>query len=152
MNNVVPFIGLDAVEEIIKSLPGREKIYIQFTRAVENENELLRFYEKWRDFSERIIIKKPDTFGGLLDSNRVVDLSPVKRFPCLHLKHDMVIHSDGKVPLCRQDYNAQILMGNAITDGIESCWNNMNKIYQNHWIEDYQGLCDKCDEWWVFNL
>jgi spiro-SPASM protein len=152
LNKVIPFIGLASVEEIIKSLPNREKIYIQFTRASENENELLRFYEKWRDFSERIIIKKPDTFGGLLDSSRVVDLSPVKRFPCLHLKHDMVIHSDGKVPLCRQDYNAQILMGNALTDGIENCWNNMNKIYQNHWKDEYGLLCDKCDEWWVFNL
>jgi hypothetical protein len=43
-------------------------------------------------------------------------------------------------------------MGNALTDGIENCWNNMNKIYQNHWKDEYGLLCDKCDEWWVFNL
>ncbi len=154
LNTLIPFEGLAAMEEKIKIMENREKIYIQFTRTTENENELLQFYERWREFSERIIIKKPDTFGGMLDKFRVVDLSPVRRFPCLHLKHDMVIHSDGNVPLCRQDYNARILMGNMLTDGIENCWNNMNSAYKEHWNENFSTppLCEKCDEWWVFNL
>ncbi len=154
LNSLIPFEGLSVMEEKIKQLNNKEKIYIQFTRTTDNENELMRFYEKWRDFSDRIIIKKPDTFGGILDSCQVVDLSPVKRFPCLHLKHDMVILSDGKIPLCRQDYNAKYSAGNILTDGIETCWNKMNDFYQNQWKEIYNKppLCEKCDEWWVFNL
>jgi len=154
INPLLPFIGLPATEEKIKNLDNKEKVYIQFTRTTENENELLQFYEKWRDFPERIIIKKPDTFGGILDQSRVIDLSPIKRFSCLHLKHDMVIHSNGNVPLCRQDYNAQFLMGNAFTDGIENCWKNMKEVYQRHWKGNFSepAICNKCDEWWIFNL
>ena len=154
LNSLLPLASLGEIEEKIKNFANKDKIYIQFTRTTGNENELMQFYETWRDFSERIIIKKPDTLGGEFDRLRVVNLSPVKRFPCLHLKHDMVIHSNGNVPLCRQDYGAQNLMGNILADGIENCWNNMNAAYQKQWEENFSEpvICEKCDEWWVFNL
>ncbi len=154
LNALLPPADLPEIEGKINSLANREKVYIQFTRTTENENEIIRFYERWSPYSERIIIKKPDTFGGLLDKYRVVDLSPLKRFPCLHMKHDMVILSDGSVPLCRQDYNNDFRMGNILNEGLEACWSRIKTGYKNQWNENYTdpGLCSKCDEWWVFNL
>jgi spiro-SPASM protein len=152
LNPLLPAGNLPEIEEKIKSLPEREKVYIQFTRTTENENELMQFYERWSDYSDRIIIKKPDMFGGILNEYRSVDLSPVKRFPCLHLKHDMVIFYDGSVPLCRQDFNGNIPMGNILKDGLDACWEKMNSCYKKQWNENYTPLCEKCDEWWVFNL
>jgi spiro-SPASM protein len=154
MNPIIPFEGLASIEEKIKGLPDKEKIYIQFTRTTGNEDELMKFYERWRDFSDRIIIKKPDTFGGILNEFRVVDLSPVERFPCLHLKHDMVILADGDVPICRQDYNCAIPAGNILKDGIASCWEKLLPHYEAQWQGrfDKPPLCKDCDEWWVFNF
>lgn len=154
LDGVVPFEGYLAVEKKINALPEREKIYIQFTRSTVNEIELFRFYETWKDFSDRIVIKKPDTFGGLLDEYRVVDLSPVKRFPCLHLKHDVVVLSNGDVPICRQDFSGKFVAGNAIRDGIEKCWGSLAGEYHAQWSNNFSNppLCKGCDEWWVFNF
>ncbi len=154
LNSIIPFEGLISIEEKIKNLSNREKIYIQFTRTTLNENEIMKFYDKWKDFSDRIIIKKPDTFGGEIEQFRVVDLSPVKRFACLHLKHDMVIFSNGDVPLCRQDYEGKYQCGNILKDGVENCWNHLSGCYMKQWNEVYNEppLCKGCDEWWVFNF
>lgn len=154
LDPVVPFEGYLSMEKKISALPEKEKIYIQFTRSTVNENELFRFYEIWKDYSDRIVIKKPDTFGGLLDEFRVVDLSPVKRFPCLHLKHDIVIFSNGDVPICRQDYAGKYPAGNAVRDGIEKCWGSLSAEYHTQWSDNYNNppLCKGCDEWWVFNF
>jgi spiro-SPASM protein len=154
LDPVIPFEGYLSIEKKILSLPERDKIYIQFTRSTVNENELFKFYESWKDFSDRIVIRKPDTFGGLLDAYRVVDLSPVKRFPCLHLKHDLVIFTDGTVPVCREDFDGKYVAGNAFKDGIEKCWGSLSAEYHVQWSNQYDKppVCKGCDEWWVFNF
>jgi spiro-SPASM protein len=154
LNSLLPFESLAVIEERIKKLPHPDKIYLQFTRTTQNEDELMPFYERWRDFSDRIIVKKPDTFSGELDACRTVDLSPIRRFPCLHLKHDMAIFLDGNVPLCREDYNGKYKSGNALSEGLEKCWAKSLEPYLSHWKNDFKEppLCEKCDEWWVFNF
>lgn len=154
LDPMVPFEGYLNAEKMIQSLPNRERIYIQFTRSTVNENELFRFYETWKDFSDRIVIRKPDTFGGLLEQYRVVDLSPVKRFPCLHLKHDLVVFTDGSVPVCREDFDGKFLAGNAVKDGIEKCWGSLSGEYHVQWSGHFDAppVCKNCDEWWVFNF
>ncbi|MGC8764663.1 MAG: spiro-SPASM protein [Brevinematia bacterium] len=154
LNPVLPEKSFITLENEIKSLPEREKIYIQFTRNIYNEEDLIKFYERWKDFKERIIIKKLDTFGGNLSNLRVVDLSPVKRFFCYHLKNDMVIYYNGDVPICREDINGENLMGNIFKDGIEKCWNEMKKFYLSHFKNEFlpECLCKNCDDWWIFNF
>ncbi len=153
---LLPFEGLRALEEKIRKLPRSENLYIQLTRSTENENELAAFYERWRDFvpPDRLVIRKIDTFGGELDALRVVDLSPVKRWPCHHLKHDLVVFHDGTVPLCRQDLNGKFPAGNVLKDGLEKCWERLAAHYERQWAGDYSDppLCRGCDEWWVFNF
>ncbi|NPV00421.1 MAG: spiro-SPASM protein [Brevinematales bacterium] len=138
----------------IKALEPRTRIYPQFTRTADNEKDLMRFYDVWKDYGDRIIVRKPDTFGGTLDSLRVVDLSPIERHPCLHLKHDMFIRADGRVQLCREDFSHANPMGNILDGGIEACWEKMNAAYLAQWGGDYgkPPLCAGCDEWWVFNF
>ncbi len=154
LNEVIPAQDLSFIEKEIKSLDNKEKIYIQFTRTNLNEEELTKFYEVWKDFSDRIIIKKIDTFCGMLDKYRVVDLSPVKRFFCYHLKNDMVIFFNGDVPLCRQDFNGEVILGNIKKDGIKSCWEEEGKYFILHFngIYEPKNKCEKCDEWWIFNF
>ncbi len=154
LNKLLPEKNFSKLEEEIKSFSQKEKIYIQFTRCKENEEEIMKFYEKWKDYRERIIIKKLDTFCGRLDDFRVVDLSPVKRFFCYHLKNDMVIFYNGDVPLCRQDLNGINLAGNVFENGIEKCWDNMKRFYFSHFRNEFvpEEFCSKCDEWWIFNF
>ncbi len=152
-NPMLPFEGYHNLRENILSLPQKDRVYLQYTRSKVNENGILKFYEDWSEFKDRILIKKPDCLSGRLTQFRVVDLSPVERFACLHLKHDMVILFDGFVPLCRQDVFVSEVIGNAFRDGVESCWKAMGDFYQKQcrldWIKPQ--ICNKCDEWWIFN-
>ncbi|MCX7820217.1 MAG: spiro-SPASM protein [Brevinematales bacterium] len=154
LNDIIPSKELSTIEKDIKNLDNKEKIYIQFTRTKVNEEELMKFYENWSEFKDRIIIKKLDTFCGLLVNQRVVDLSPVKRFFCYHLKNDMVIFFNGDVPLCRQDLNGSHIVGNIFKDGIKNCWENGNEYFLSHFNGSFEPekLCKNCDEWWIFNF
>ncbi|OHD55473.1 MAG: hypothetical protein A2Y33_11735 [Spirochaetes bacterium GWF1_51_8] len=153
-NPILPQPSLETTVSEIKALVPSERVYVQFTRTGGNEDELMKFYDIWKDYGDRIIVKKPDTFGGKMNPLRVVDLSPIERHACLHLKHDMAIRTDGTVQLCRQDFHRAHTMGNILTDGIEKCWAAMETPYHAHWKGDYNSppLCAGCDEWWVFNF
>lgn len=154
LNDLIPVKDLNLIEKEIKSLDNKEKIYIQFTRTKINEEELLKFYERWSEFKDRIIVKKVDTFCGVLNDKRVVDLSPIKRFFCYHLKNDMVIFFNGDVPLCRQDLNGNKIIGNILKDGIKNCWENGKEFFISHFNGSFkpEELCKNCDEWWIFNF
>ncbi len=154
LNNLLPFESLNQLEERVKALLPIESVYPQFTRSTLNEDQLMRFYQKWKDYQDRIIIKKLDTFGGAIKQYEVVDLSPVKRGFCLHLKHDMLILNDGTVALNRDDVKGELLNVNAIDDGLEYCWQKMGELYLKQWESGFTQLEDtcNCDNWWVFNF
>ncbi|MFN4216629.1 MAG: SPASM domain-containing protein [Brevinematales bacterium] len=147
-----PFEGLSGLE-FLHNLSSKERLYLQMTRTHENDRELMRFYEVWKDFSPRIIIKKPDSFGGKQLGKRVVNLSPVKRTPCVALQRNMVIFIDGNVPLCRQDKDGEYSVGNVFRDGIKTCWENLNRAYEKQFDKGISTpLCESCDDWWIFSF
>ncbi|MCX7882333.1 MAG: spiro-SPASM protein [Brevinematales bacterium] len=151
-SSLLPWEGLQGLE-FLHSLPSKEHVYIQMTRTHENDKELMRFYEVWKDFSPRLIIKKPDSFGGKNLSCRVVDLSPIKRTPCLSLQRNMVIFSNGDVPLCRQDAAGEYLVGNVFTDGVITCWKKLHPLYEKQFDQGISTpLCTSCDDWWIFSF
>lgn len=149
----LPFTSLSELEKKLAPFASNPRFYLQFTRTASNENELFAFYERFRPFAERIIVKKPDTWGGELRNLLSVDLSPIDRYPCLHLKHDLVILTDGRVPLCREDLDAETTGKNLFNDGLEACWDALKTAYSAQWQNDFEhpALCKNCDEWWVFN-
>ncbi len=152
-SSLFPFEGLTGLE-FLHTLASKDRVYIQMTRTHENDKEIMRFYEIWKDFSPRIIIRKPDSLGGKNLQARVVDLSPVKRTPCLSLQRNLVIFSDGTVPLCRQDVEASHAVGNIFSDGVEVCWKRLGEAYARQF--SHQGvstpLCQSCDDWWIFSF
>lgn len=151
-SSLIPFSGLAGLD-FLHTLSSRERLYIQLTRTHENDKELMRFYEIWKDFSPRIIIKKPDSLGGKNLSCRVVDLSPIKRFPCLALQRNLVIFCNGDIPLCRQDSQGEYIVGNAFTDGITSCWERLHSQYEKQFERGVSTpLCESCDDWWIFSF
>ena len=114
----------------------------------------MRFYQVWKDYQDRIIIKKLDNFDGAIKHYEVVDLSPVNRGFCMHLKHDMLILNDGTVALNRDDVKGERLAVNAVEDGLEAAWEKLGELYLRQWESGFTALketCD-CDDWWVFNF
>ena len=129
-----------------------ERCHIQAVRMDLNEEQLEVYYRSWKARTENVIIQKYDDCAGRLTPRKVVDLSPIKRFPCWHLKRDLVVLIDGSVPVCKQDIELEHRLGNVFEDGIESVWSAAEEFYRAHLSEDYPLLCRSCDEYYTFNF
>jgi spiro-SPASM protein len=129
-----------------------DKLYIQSVRMKDQEEYLEKFYRSWKEKGFNVIIQKHDHFCGVLPDLRVTDLSPVKRFPCWHLKRDLNILIDGTVPMCREDLKRESVFGNIFTDNLEQIWNNGNGLYAIHLSGEYPEICRECDEYYTYNF
>ncbi len=129
-----------------------DKLYIQSVRMKDEEEYLEKFYRGWKERGFNVIIQKHDHFCGFLPDRRVTDLSPVKRFPCWHLKRDLNILLDGTVPLCREDIKNKHIMGNIFSDELELIWKNGEGVYLDHLEGNYPEICRGCDEYYTYNF
>ncbi len=138
------------VEALQSLFPGR--VYPQAVRMNENEEGLENFYRHWKNQGGKVIVQKYDHFCCFLPDRRVTDLSPLKRFPCRHLKRDVAVLMDGNVCLCREDLKAEHVLGNIANQSLEEIWAAGDRYYRDHLQERYPELCKKCDEYYSFNF
>ena len=135
---------------LLELFPG--STYVQAVRMKENEEDLEVFYKTWKERTKGIIIQKYDDFSGFLPRKKVADLSPLSRAPCWHLKRDMPILLDGRVPACREDVGFTRILGNAFTDDLAEIWRRGEELHARHIKGEYPGICASCDEWYTYNF
>ena len=155
-----PISGQKAFSIAIKSLEilsplFPNALYPQMTRMNDNEEELEAFYRYWKNKDSKsfgnVIIQKYDNFCGELEDKKPADLSPLNRGQCWHLKRDMVILLDGKVPVC-YEYKAEDIVGNVFESGIEEVWSKNEKLLEDHIKNIYPKKCESCDEYYTYNF
>jgi len=142
--------AVKTAELLLATFPGTT--WVQAVRMKENEDDLETFFKTWKARTENVIIQKYDSFSSFLPDRKVADLSPVKRFPCWHLKRDMAILLDGTVPLCREDLKREHVLGNAFTEKLATIWERGETLYRQHIAENYPPLCAGCDEYYTYNF
>ncbi len=129
-------------------------VYPQMIRMKANECELEAFYRFWKEKTSpsggQLIIQKYNNFCGKLSDEKSADLSPLERNPCWHIRRDMVVLSDGSVPLCRQCYDAPL--GNCMEEGLDAIWKKFDEVLENHMNKIYSDTCRTCDEFYTFNF
>ena len=128
-----------------------ENTYVQITRMQKTESHLEKFYRYWKEKTDKIIVMKYDYFSGALPQLKVTDISPVQRAPCWHIKRDISIMVDGRVPVCKEDILMQHVLGNIHTDSLEDIWSRGAELYERHLKKDYPAICDTCDEYYTYN-
>jgi len=126
--------------------------WVQAVRMNENEENLEDFFRFWKNKTENIIIQKYDWFCGAYEQKKITDLSPLKRDPCWHIKRDMFIKLNGDVPLCREDLQCAMKLGNIFEDELDAIWANGEKYYFDHINGELPTLCRDCDEYYTFNF
>ncbi|MEQ8351673.1 MAG: spiro-SPASM protein [Leptospiraceae bacterium] len=140
---------LDILEDYLKQNRGPGfSVYLEMQKIQEVEDEIHEFFQKYDPTVFTPILRKLNTYAGVLEDRKVADLTPPIRGFCWHLARDIYINSDGKIPICRQD---------PLGGGTEL---NIQQAFQNHkeaYIYSMQGQhdqisapCMKCDEWYLF--
>ncbi|MEW5766367.1 MAG: radical SAM protein [bacterium] len=108
-------------------------------------------YEKFLPV-EYAIIGHFNNFCGQIEDRSVVDVTPLKRFPCKQLKAGLSVLWNGDAVHCRQDFNGEYSFGNlkgqALEEIIES--KRLKGICQIHKNKNYKRLplCANCKEWY----
>ncbi|QEJ99736.1 spiro-SPASM protein [Treponema phagedenis] len=143
-------IAATFTDEIHKLFP--QCVWAQTFRMNENEEELEPFFKFWKEQIGQVIIQKYNPLCNKLPDRRVADLSPLDRHPCWHLKRDMTVLTDGTVPLCREDIDTSLILGNAFSEELAEIWKRAEPIYKEHLHADYKGICKYCDEYYTYNF
>ncbi|MDR1400565.1 MAG: spiro-SPASM protein [Treponema sp.] len=152
--------GYHEAHETVKTLTRLfpKDTYVQAIRVKDSEDDIENFFRSWKETEAHAIIQKYDSFCGKLPDLGVSDLSPLIRRPCWHLMRDLPILLDGTVPLCREDVEAlagkaeQGTLGNVFSDELATIWERSFPVYKQHCGAVYSGLCEKCDEYYIYNF
>jgi radical SAM protein with 4Fe4S-binding SPASM domain len=140
--------------EELKSL--EEKFETERQRLYEPLNKLWHriFYENCDLPIEHVVIGHFNNFCGQIEDRSVIDVTPLKRFPCRQLKAGISVLWSGDVVLCRQDFDGRYPLGNLKNQHLEEVTNGrLEEIWQAHKDEKYDKLplCKDCKEWY-YNL
>jgi radical SAM protein with 4Fe4S-binding SPASM domain len=107
---------------ILRSRMGREKpiVILSYVESEVNKHETELFISKWKNLVDSISISKIHNWTGDIKIGDTINHE--MRDPCRLLWTDMVINWDGKVPLCCNDYENRITLGNLKGNLIEKIW------------------------------
>ncbi|MEM5947691.1 spiro-SPASM protein [Spirochaetia bacterium 38H-sp] len=145
------FSDVMACIDVLKRLFG-DNVFLQAVRLRETEDYLESFYRTLKEKQYNVIIQQYDSFCAMLPDKMVVDISPVRRFPCWHISRDMVVMIDGTVPVCKERFLTGPYAGNVFSDSLENIWKNIEKYWDMHLSENYPDYCLNCKEYFTFNF
>src|SRR4030042_1929765 len=138
--------------EIIKA--GLNLISFSFDGYTKDTYEKNRIGASFEKTLDKIVIRNPHNWGGLLEIEGIekIDKSRAKIIPCTFPWYSLTIFYNGKVYLCPQDFEGEILAGDASRDSIKDIFNNevmarMRTNFKNRTIEG-MGPCNNCDRIW----
>ncbi len=134
---------------VLRISDGGFKVYRQVVRIHENELEIEKFIRNKE--VDNLIVRKYSSLCGYLPDRSVVDLSPLERNPCFHLRRDIFIGSDGTAPLC---YYSRFIDRDSIVTGC-----NIDEIVLRNRLEfrkqsegGQRECCRGCKDFYTFNF
>lgn len=130
------------------------KTYKEVTRTVDNEVEIEKYIRNTdkdgNSEADSLIIRKYSTYCGALPDKKVVDLSPLERIPCFHLRREIYVKSNADVPICR--YKPDWIIGNIQTNSIGDIADKLKEEYRKNSECEYHDFCKNCDDYYIFNF
>jgi len=158
-----PRLNFSQIEENIRQLTlekkkrevQKPKIFLSFVETKENISEEEQYLKRWGRLVDGISISKMHNWAGGIK----LDFEKAKKDPCRLLWTDMVVSWDGKVPLCCNDYENRVILGDLNSQNISEVWQGekLKKIRGKHQKSLFNEikLCANCQSnfhyrmpWW----
>lgn len=138
-------------------LSADTSIRVRMTIQKANVHEYYDFVRYWHNYlkpSDSVYGKLIHSWGNWLKRYSLAknrNKSEINKSPCVSPWNSLVVLSDGKVPLCCEDFRVILLMGDANKKSIKDIWNcqefnkirNMHEKYGRASIE----MCRNCNIW-----
>ncbi|MCB1168701.1 MAG: spiro-SPASM protein [Leptospiraceae bacterium] len=142
---------LEACQKALEKQEGPGfSVYVEMQKIKEVEDEIHGFFQKYDPTPLTPILRKQNTYGGLLEDRKISDLSPPIRGFCWHLSRDLYINASGRIPICRQVPDGP---GPVLADGLLQAFSRMQKDYVHSMKGEHDSIsapCLDCDEWYLF--
>jgi len=122
-------------------------IKLNFIKQKLNESELKEFRSFWVDKVDKIYVSLDDGRTEIPELFEK-DKRNLSSFPCARLWHELIVMSNGRVPLCCVDYDGKIILGDFNIQSLKEIWDsdNFKRIRRLHldFEADKIPLCRKC--------
>jgi radical SAM protein with 4Fe4S-binding SPASM domain len=110
------------------------------------------FYSEFSPL-EHVVLSEFNNFAGRIEDRGLVDYTPMRRFPCRQLQ-SLSILWDGRVVMCREDYDGEYIVGDASKESLREIWyssSRLNKLRELHRMSNYthHPLCSNCKGWYL---
>lgn len=152
--------NVHALAEMKKKNPKyKTEIVLDFVEMDENKHETKAFKKYWTGKVDNVCISCLHNWGGQTKKTTGVHETFVSASgaPCRLLWTDLVIDWDGKVPLCCQDTDENLLIGDVNKQSIKEIWQSkkLNSLRYLHMVGKFNEIpmCSGCKLntfWWLF--
>jgi spiro-SPASM protein len=117
---------------------------------LENEVEIEKYVRKKE--VDDLIIKKYSTYCDMIPDKKVVDLAPLHRIPCYHLRREFYIKANGKVSACMYSRFINDFIGDINSDDIKDIIDKLKDLYIENAKNQYLEYCKNCNDYYLFNF
>jgi radical SAM protein with 4Fe4S-binding SPASM domain len=133
------------------------EIELCFVGLAENESEATQFLNYWKDKVDEVIVSNATDWAGNLTLEKLGPYcrSDIRRPPCRHLWEEMIVLQDGRVTVCCQSYDGQLLVGDAKRQSLKEIWTGeeYQKLRRAHLERKFDQVpyCADCKvrtDWW----
>ncbi|MFA5358748.1 MAG: radical SAM/SPASM domain-containing protein [Patescibacteria group bacterium] len=163
-----PALNFDKIEKNIFDLArirkemGSKKpeIVLSFVETGDNKQEVKKYIKKWQKTVDHISISFIHNWTGDLFDKLKIKQRDWLRDPCRLIWTDMVISWDGTVPLCCNDYENKIILGDINKQTVAEVWGGekLRQFRYYHQKGEFKSIniCADCvynchhkSPWWV---
>jgi spiro-SPASM protein len=144
--------GIRAIQEARESAGSATPLFVPvMVKSRQTFGGMKAFYDEWlRRVGAAAILGYSDSAGQRAD-HAVLRMAPPDRRPCRRLGKRMTILADGATPICEEDFNGKIRVGDVSSDTIGNIWGGkeFSALRQAHARGEYEAnpLCGACGEW-----
>ncbi|GEM_PF-4242831 len=120
-----------------------------FIKLRENISEMEDFFDYWYQKTGWAVIEGFNDYCASMEDRNPLRLLPSQRRPCMSLMEQLIIYSDGSIPVCKQDINADFAIANIADISIEQAWGKLGDYRKTHIDGHFQKyeMCNKCKDW-----
>jgi len=149
---------INLIKEKKKLQSKKPLIYLSFVENGINCHETELYKRKWRKLVNGISFSAVHNWTGEVNFGKVEPTA--LKDPCRLLWTDMVVSFDGRIPLCCNDYENKVVLGDINRQSIGEIWGGekLKKIRQKHQKGEFKdiAICSSCQynyhhksPWWI---